>query len=173
MKGNQKRARGMTLIELIIAITIASVIMTAITTAILAGISAYTYNTQVNSLNHAGRVVLYRMLKQVRTAKAADIGWRSLKIYPSDETSGVDSYAYRLRDNVLYYDVTKDGGPTTYTLLGTEDEFTVLDFDIERAQEVSDGVWTTTQIKVTLKLQCGEETVTLTASGGLRVNQGY
>ncbi|MHC4295081.1 MAG: PilW family protein [Planctomycetota bacterium] len=161
-----------TLAEMLIALVILSMLMAAIATAVHASLMSYTENTKIATVTQTGRTVLNRITRDVRTAQAINYDYVKLTIIPPDDGSGITKIEYQHTGGELLYTVTKDGTPTTYTLIASDDEVQIINFLITQELGLDwQGFDCTKSITVRMELQMDNRSFTLSGTAAPRRNQ--
>lgn len=171
--------RAFTLVELLIALLILVVLLTSAALAIRASMHSFRENDEIAAATQAGRAVLDRITRDVRTAAAVDLSTASneLILVPPDDGRGLDQihYEYIPADGALLLRRTSGGTEATSVLVGgSADSVRVSSFAAE-VEEGLDGEGLTCAKRVTLHLalQVDGHSSSLCASAAPRRNRSY
>jgi len=165
---------GLTILEMLISLAILAVLMVAIGTAAQGVLHSHVENRKISRLAQTARVVLGRVLDDVRTADAIDADEQRITIVPPDNYEHVEEIEYEFVDGALHYRRTIAGEQASQTLLPAGDDVQVQDFVVTR-QMAQDhlGVWYTQSLTVSLTLTCGNDSLSVTGSVCPRRNMTY
>ena len=167
----RSRPRGFTIVEMLISLAITALLMAAVAGAVQAVLMSYTENMSIAEVAQASRVVLYRMMSEARTADAISIGSHRLTIIPPANEQGIDQIEYELSGGVLSYRTTVDGNTTSQAVVSAGQSVEIVAFTVTRQTAVDgEGVTYTVSVTAQLTLQCGKETMPITASACPRRN---
>ena len=125
-KRNRQR-RGLTLAELLAAVTIMAMLMAAVAGAMHACFQSYAENDRIASMTQTGRAILWRMGQQLRTAQAVSYDDGLLTIVPPDGNAS-NHIKYELDDGELIYTLTAGGTATEHKLIASTDDVKVESF---------------------------------------------
>ena len=125
-KRNRQR-RGLTLAELLAAVTITAMLMAAVAGAMQACFQAYSENDHIASMTQTGRAILLRMGQELRTAQAVSYDDGLLTIIPPDGNAS-NHIKYKLDDGELIYTLTANGTATEHKLIASTDDVKVESF---------------------------------------------
>ncbi len=121
-----------TLVEIMIAMVVLAILMTGIATVFQTTAQGFEENRKTSAATHAGRSVMDRITRHLRTASDANFNdvADSLTITDPDDGGGLSSVTYTRDGTKLRYDlVYSDGSPSAQAyLLGDGDDITVTKF---------------------------------------------
>jgi len=166
----RKRQSGITIVEILISVAILAVLLAAVAAAMQASLQSYSENQKTSALSQTARVVVERMMREVRTAGAVDSTSTSLTITPPADGSGLEEIQYELSGETLYYRQTIDSLTNSYVLLGGDGDVQVTSFSILREIDEDEN---TLSVTVRLVLLVGGEELSVTATSAVRRNQTY
>jgi hypothetical protein len=153
---------------------IIAALLTAVAVATHAVLLNYAENTEIAEVVQAARVVLYRMMSEVRTAEAIDSDYQRLSIIPPANGDGITQVEYELADGVLYYRRTVSGSTSSYTLISSSDAVQVDTFTVSRETAVDgEGMTYTRSVTARLAMRSGNNVFPVTASACPRRNLPY
>lgn len=166
-----KKNPGFTLVEALLALTLLAMLLASVAVAIHASLQSYTANERIASVTQASRVILSRMMSEVRAADDVDSSGTQLTIWPPADGSGLQKIQYEYIDGKLHYRRTVNGVQSDDILTGDgADEIAISTFSIVR-EDSSKGV--PLSVKVRLVLDRGPASFAVTASAAIRRNQQY
>ena len=161
---------GFTLIEMMMAMTIMALLMVTIGTAVDGSLGSYSENEKITSSTQLGRMILGRMLREVRTCADLDSSSMMLDITPPPSAVATDPtrIVYEVVDGVLWRRETVQGTQTSQQLLGGGDGTSVETFLVLREDDPVGG-----PLSVTIRLVVGVNgrTFALTTSAAIRSGQ--
>ena len=161
---------GFTLMEMMMAITIMALLMIAVGTAVDGSLGSYSENEKITSSTQLGRMILGRMLREVRTCADLDSTSMMLDITPPPSADSTDPtrIVYEVVDGVLWRRQTVQGMQTSQQLLGGTDGTSVQTFMVLREDDVAGE-----PVSVTIRLIVGvnDRTFALTSSAAIRSAQ--
>ncbi len=165
---------GLGLVELLISLAITAMLLTSVAVAFHAALENVNENQDIAAATQAGRLVLHRMIDEVRRSVDVSTTSTSVAILPPDDGSGVQMTQYFLENGVLYYSRTVGGTPQRYAILGDGDEVVINTFWVTRRTGTdSDGNACTKSISARLDLQVGDNRQAITASTNIRRNMEW
>ncbi len=172
-KRNRQR-RGLTLAELLAAVTITAMLMAAVAGAMHACFQTYAENDRIASMTQTGRAILWRMGQQLRTAQAVSYEDGLLTIIPPDGNAS-NHIKYELDDGELIYTLTTDGNATEHTLIASTDNVKIESFTMSKVMGVhSDGNTPCVKSLTTeMTLSAGENKFEITSTTSPRRNLTY
>ena len=166
-----RKTRAFTVVEALLALTILAMLLASVAVAVHASMQSYTENERMAAVTQASRVILSRMMREVRTATDVDSTATLLTITPADDGSGLEQIQYQYTGGLLYYRRTVNGVQTTHVLLGDgADDIVISAFSIVR-EDSGEGV--PLSVKARLVLTKGTASFAVTASAAIRRNQEY
>lgn len=153
------------------ALAILAMLLASVAVAVHASMQSYTYNERVSAVTQASRVILSRMMGEVRSAADVDSTATLLTITPADDGSGLQQIQYEYIGGVLYYRRTVNSVQSTHVLIGDRaDGIVISAFSIVR-EDSAEGV--PLSVKARLVLAKGTASFAVTASAAIRRNQEY
>lgn len=154
-------AAGFTIAECLISLAISALLMTAVAVAFNASLVNFRENEDMfQSINNA-RQALARMTSQLRTGHFVDPNASSTECSFYTATDEDITYEYRAADDKLYLITNSDG--SEYTLC---DNVTAASFSRTPTADNSDCK----SVLISLTVQCGNSTRTLSAAAVIRRN---
>ena len=160
----QRRRCAFTLMEMLISLSILAMLLASVAAAVQASLSGHAANDRIAAATQTARVIMTRMMRQVRMADDIDSTSTQLTITPPDDGSGLTEIRYELSDGKLYLYRTVSGQTQSYILIGDESTipecFFVLREDDQEGNPIS--------ITVRLGLAIDEHTFAMTSSASLR-----
>lgn len=171
-------AAGFSVPEMLIALAILAMLLAAIALATHGMMQSYTENVKIAEVTQAARVVLHRIIGQVRSAEAVDSAAQRISIIPPDNDEGISLIVYELVAGELRCSRTINGSPETHVLIPSDGSVQVEDFSISRETETAvDGeglTYTYTRsLTAILGLRVGDNALEITASACPRRNLEY
>ena len=165
---------GFTLVEMLLALALGAMLLGSMGAAMKALLDGYQANDRIASVSQAARATLDHMMSDVRTASTVESTSSAMTITPAGQPTVQIQYQLD-SDGKLYYRKTIAGGGTTSSvLLGGTGLVGVNTFAVAPLRLQDDlGQWYTSAVTVRLVLQCGNETLAMTASACPRRNQEY
>ena len=174
VRSGDRLRRGLTVPEMLISLIILAVLMVAIGTAAQGVLHSHAENHRISRLSQTARVVLGRILDDVRTADGVDADSQRITIVPPDNYEHVEEIEYEFDDGVLYYRRTIGGEQSSQALLPADGEVHVQTFVVTRQMAQDDlGVWYTKSLTVRLTLRSGNDSLSVTGSVCPRRNMDY
>ena len=164
-----RRRGGFTLIEVLMAASLLAMVMAGVGAAVHASLFGYEANRRIADATQMGRVVLTRMMREVRTAVDVDSTSAELIITPVP-AGGLTEIRYEWLGDKLCLHREVNGQTNTYTLIGQDDDAKVTTFHVLREVDYSG---TPISITARLELSVGGHAFAMTASGALRKNRLY
>lgn len=162
--------RGFTLVEMMMSLVIMAMLMTAVGTAVDGSLNSCSENNKIASATQLGRMILGRMLREVRTCVDLDSTGQMLDITPRDPIAETDPtrIVYELVDGVLARRATVGGSESSQVLLGGQDGTSVEAFVVLREDDIEGN-----PVSVTVRLVLGvdDRIFSLTTSAAIRNGQ--
>ncbi len=170
-----KTRRGFTIAEMLMALAILAMLLSAVAVAMHASLQNYGENMKIAQLTQTARVVLNRMMSEVRTADAVDSASQRVTIIPPQPDPGnITEIEYELDEGVLYCRRTVSGVQTSLSLIASDDDVQVTGFSIVRETGIDgEGVEYTKSVTSQMDLQAGDNSFSVTASACPRRNIEY
>jgi len=170
----RRSRRGLTLTEVLIALAILAVLLAAVAGAVQAVLTSYTENARIAEITQTARVVLNRMMREVRTADALDSGPQRLTLIPPTNEEGITQIEYELVDGALHYRRTTTGGTDDRLLIASDESVRIDGFDVVRQVALDgEGIAYTRCVTATLTLHSGSNGFRVSASVCPRRNLTY
>lgn len=158
-------AAGLTVLEMMIALALIGMLLAAVAVAMQAVSLGYAENRKIAEVTQTARVVLHRMMKEVRTAEAVASSAASVSIIPPDNAEGIEMLEYELLDGTLYYHRSVNGVESSVALIAADGDVQVTRFEISRQTAVDDDQVEYTQtLTVRLGLKVGANAFEVTSS---------
>ena len=171
---NRNTRRGLTLVELLIAVAILAMLLAAIAVAMHGSLLSFKENEGLAAVVQTGRAVLNQISRDVRTAEAVSCDSNSVTIIPPDDGRGISEIQYELSDGQLLYRVVQGATSEAHVLIDSSSDVRVDAFTVQfETGENWEGVECTKSVTVRLVVTNGKDTVPLTASAAPRRNQLY
>ncbi|MDY7009651.1 MAG: prepilin-type N-terminal cleavage/methylation domain-containing protein [Planctomycetota bacterium] len=167
--------RGFTIAEMLIALAILAMILSAVSIAMHASLQNYGENTKIAELTQTARVVLNRMMSEIRTTDAVDSASQRVSIIPPQPDPGnLTEIEYELDGGVLYCRRTVSGTQTSEPLIASDEDVQVAGFTITRETDIDgDDIEYTKCVTVRLDLQSSGNIFSVTRSACPRRNMEY
>ena len=166
--------RGFTIVEMLMALTILAILLSAVAVAMHASLKNYGENTKIAELTQASRVVLNRMMSEIRTTDGVDSASQRVTIIPPTNPEGLTEIEYELNGGVLYCRRTVSGVQTSESLIASDEEVQVTGFSIVRETGIDgEGLTYTKSVTTRMDLESGGNTLSVTASACPRRNLAY
>jgi len=155
---------------MLMALTILAMLIASVGAAFKGSLGSYNENEKIASATQLGRMILSRMMREIRTSADLDSTGSYLDITPesSDDPSDPTRIQYELTGGKLVHTVTIQGSDTQQDLLGGgSDNTSVQTFSVLREDDGD------TPVSVTVRLVLGvdDRTFALTASAAHRSGQ--
>ncbi|MBL7132992.1 MAG: prepilin-type N-terminal cleavage/methylation domain-containing protein [Phycisphaerae bacterium] len=166
-----KKTPAFTLAEAILALAILAMLLAAVAVAVHASMQSYTENERIASVTQASRVILSRMMAEVRSAADVNSTDTLLTITTADDGSGLEQIQYEYTGGKLHYRRTVNGVQSDHVLLGDGADGIVISACSFVPEDSDDGV--PLSRKVRLVLVRGTASFAVTASAAIRRNQEY
>jgi len=175
MMKRAKIRRGFTIVEMLMALAILAMILSAVAIAMHASLQNYGENMEIAELTQTARVVLNRMMSEIRTADAIDSASQRFTIIPPQPDPGnLTEIEYVLDGGVLYCCRTVSGTQTTEPLIASDEDVQVTGFTITRETDIGgDDIEYTKSVTVQLDLESGGNIFSVTRSACPRRNLEY
>ncbi len=162
---------GFTVPEMLIALVIVALLLAALALAIQGVMQSYNENSKIAEVTQAARVVLNRMIREVRTADAVDSTSQRISIIPPANGEQVTQIVYELVDGELVCTRTVAGTPEGHVLLASGDSVQVDSFNVSRQTAVDgEGLTYTESLTAVLGLRVGSNAFRVTATACPRRN---
>ena len=161
--------RGMTLVELLMALSIVSLLAASVGSAVKGSLQGYADNTNYADLAQAARAAANKILGEIRLADDVTSSTGQLRIYSNAaKTNGT---IYQLVEGTLQYNGLAGGVVgSAEPLIGSDGQITVTGFTITRAEN---AVPKTVSVSVHLTLTGGGQTYQSTFAATVRKNQTF
>lgn len=162
---------GFTVVELLLAVTIMAFLMAALAFAMQGVLQAYNVNTEVAEVNQAARVILNRMMMEVRTANEVSNTATYLSILPPTNAQNITEIQYEFLNGALVRRQRVGATLSSIDLIPASDSVKVTAFAISRTKSV-DGTYTLS-LTADLGLKVGANAIEVNASACPRRNMTY
>jgi len=164
----------MGLVELLLALAISAMLLTSVAMAFHSSLDTMDENQKIASATQNARVVLNRMMTEVRRAEAVECTSNRVRILPPEDGSGVLLTQYELVNGTLWYCQTVAAGTNSYPILTPDDGVTINTFEINITTAVDgEGIVYTQNLTAQLDLQVGDNRFAVTASTNPRQNMDW
>ncbi len=168
------RKSGFTMAEMLVALVILALLLSAVAVAMQASFQNYSENTKIAQLTQTARVVLHRMMSEIRTAEAIDSDSQRVTIVPPTNPEGLTEIEYELQDGVLYCRRTVNGVKATESLICSDHIAQIVGFNVVRETGLDgEGVEYTKSVTTRLDLQAGDNYFSVSTSACPRRNIEY
>jgi len=170
----RRTAPGLGMVELLLSLSIMAMLLTSVAAAFHASLNTVDENQKIATVTHNARIVLNRMMAEIRQAEAVDCDDQRVSIIPP--TFGdVQVIEYERVGDTLWYRQTVDGTVHDYPILTPEDGVTIHTFDIfyETATGVDGSgnpITYTRRVTAELDVSVGDNRFAVTASTNPRRN---
>ena len=156
---------------MLIALAILALLLAALALAMHGVMQAYTENAKIAEVTQTARVVLHRIIGEVRTADAIDSAAQRISIIPPANGEGVTEIVYEFLGGALQCTRTIGGAPVTNELVSSDGSVRVEGFSISRETALDgEGVTYTKSLTAVLALRVGGNGFQVTASACPRRN---
>jgi len=161
--------RGMTLVEILMALSILSLLAASVGSAVKGSLQGYADNTAIADLAQASRTAANKILGELRQADDVTSSTGQLRIYSNAaKTNGT---IYQLVSGTLQYNGLAGGVVgSAEPLIGSDGQITVTGFAITRAEN---AVPKTVSVSIHLTLTGGGQTYEATFAAAVRKNQSF
>ena len=164
----RSRARGLSIFELLISLTICAMLLTAVATTFHASSAVIRHNDEFFRASQAARVTMTQILSEVRQCDDVDVLADRLEIgrASNDGVNGADiRYRYDAANKrIMFCPNAIDPVQQEYLLCANVRSVT---FAADRKPNEG-GIWYTTRVTVELTIEVGQNQVTLTGSAAPR-----
>ena len=168
----QEQARGFTLVEVLLAITLVAVLLLSVGVALQASFKSYQENDKLAAATQSARSALGRMSREIRNADAINATTNSVTILPPSGGGWPDQIQYELSGGTLYYRRTVSGTQSEYVLLGSDERVSVQSFEVaSQSGEDFEGTPCTKTVTIRLVLDVDGQSYPVSASVSPRRNQ--
>ena len=157
-----------TLVEMLLAVSILALLMLSVGAAMKGSLASHDENDKVATATQLGRVILSRMMREVRTCATLDSTSTELNITPGPNDDGLTKIDYYVRDDALYCRRTVNGTPTEHVLIAPGSGESVQSFYILRED---DPAGQPVSITAQLVMDINGHVLDVTASAVLRTSQ--
>ena len=168
-----RAAAAFTVPELLLSLALTGAILAATAVAMQGVFMSYSENEDIADVTQAARVVLQRMMKEVRTADGISSAANSISIIPPSNPEDVEEIEYELAGDTLFYRRTVNSQTTSVPLLTSTGEVRILGLEVSRETGIDEGVVYTKRLTATLTLRAGANPLVITASACPRRNLAY
>ena len=171
----KRKASGLTIVELLVAVTLTAILITSIAVAMHASLENYSVNKRLANGTHISRRVLNNIAETIRTADAVQFADGEAVLEVDPPGASISSIKYELVNNKLVYSETIDGTTTSSDLIGgSSDDVIVTSFEVTKViGKDSDDVDCTSTVIIKLSLTIDGQVVNMRASASPRRNQEY
>ena len=167
-------AAGFTLGEMLLALAIVALLLASVAVAMKGALVSYAENAKIAEVTQAARVIVNRMLTEIRTADAVVTSSQQVTITPPANADGVTRIIYELSSGTLYYRRTVNGSEEWNTLIASDETLKVQSLAVVRQTALDgDGQTYTTSVNARLVLQAANEPLFISASACPRRTQSY
>jgi len=168
------QAAGFTVMEMLMALVILAMLMAAVALATHAAFQSCTENAEIAEVTQAARVVLHRIVSEIRTADAVLGESGRIRIIPPENDEGITEIRYELNGPALYCHRVINGQTTSAVLVPADGGVRVEGFSISREVGVDDeGLTYTKSLTAQLGLRAGDNVFQVSASACPRRNLGF
>ncbi len=171
----RRTAPGLGMVEVLLSLSIMALLLTSVAAAFHASLHNVSENQKIASVTHNTRIVLNRMMAEIRQADAVQCYPHKVSIIPP--AGDVQLIEYQLDGDYdrLWYRQTIDGVTSSHLILAPDDGVTIHTFDIfyETATGTdADGnpISYTRRVTAELDVSVGENRFAVTASTNPRRN---
>lgn len=171
-----RKNTGFTLIEMLVAAAVLAMLLASVAVALHGSLVSYRENEKIAETVQVARVVLNRLISEVRTADAVefDLDLQRVTIIPPVNSEHVTEMEYQLDGGVLYYRRVVMGTQESQAFISSDENVQVESFSVfGETEEDEEEIVYTTYVTVELVLRSGSNRFALTASACPRRNQEY
>lgn len=161
--------RGLTLVEMLLALAIVAMLLAAVAVAVNGSMTSMRENDRNLALAQMVRWTLNQITTDIRTASSVSTTTNSLTVVSPANTQGITQVRYMVSDGEFCRLRTIAGVEQTQVLLEADGPVTVSSMAV--ATRVEDG--TIRSVSVTLNLNQAGRDYSFTASASPRRNQDY
>jgi prepilin-type N-terminal cleavage/methylation domain-containing protein len=161
--------RGFTLVEVLLSLAVLAVLLAAVATAVYSSIQSNDQNQQMTAASQTARLLLERMMTQVRSAKAVDS--TTLRLTITDPQDVVREY--ELSGGALLLRLRRPGQTvTTEQMLSSTGSVRLSTFSVLRESPAGyPEPEHTRSVTIRMVIKTPDTTLPLTASAAVRRNQ--
>ncbi len=155
---------GFTMVELLISLALMGAILAATAVAMQGVFMSYTENEKIASVTQTARVVLHRMMREIRTADAVTSTASSINIIPAANAENVEEIEYDLENGALYYRQTIGGITNSTLILDSTGDVELVGLTVARETGMEGQVSYTKRVTVQFVVRAGGNVLDVTAS---------
>jgi len=156
--------RAFTLVETLIVLVLMALLLSAVGAATHGVLTSYVENAKIAEVTQAARVILQRMMKEVRTADAVTATAHHVLIVPPDNPEQVTQIEYELDGGTFFRRQTVAGVVEPVALVTSGEDLQVLEFAVSRVTAMDGAVEYTVSLTARLSLKIGSNPFIVTAS---------
>lgn len=166
------RTRAFTLVEVLMALAVMGLLLSSLGVAVHASLLSYRENEKTARATQLARVVLTRMMREIRTCTDADSTSTTLTITSPNDGSDLQQVIYQVNnDSLICCRTEQDGTTNTSTLIGPIYGTSVQSMAILREVDGQSGE--PMSVTVRLNLAVDDHTFDVDASARLRKKQTF
>ncbi len=176
MRRPRRRTAGLGMVEMLVSLAIMAMLLTSVAAAFHASMETVEENQKITTVTHNARIVLNRMMAEIRQAEAIECGTTSVRIIPPSLGSVTETAYEVINGSMVYHQIISGNpDPISHVILGPEEGITINRFDLEALLvDVDDGaggtITYTARVTAELDLSVGSNRFAVTASTNPRRN---
>jgi len=156
--------RAFTLLETLMALALMAMLLAAVAAATHGVLQSYAENAKIAEVTQAARVILQRMMKEVRTADGVNATDHHVLIVPPVNPEQVTQIEYELVGGTFYRRQTVAGVVEPVALVASGEDLQVLEFAVSRVTAMDGPIEYTVSLTARLSLKVGDNPFIVTAS---------
>ena len=165
------KTTGLGLVELLISLAITAMLLTSVGMAFHASLKTVDENQEIASATRSVRIILHRMMAEVRRAEAVQCQTNRISILPNLAHSSDPRIEYEWINGTLWYSRVGGASSGKWPILGPADGVVIEQFNIGSQTALDgEGAIYTKSITVSMDVQVDSNHFTVTASTNPRSN---
>ncbi|MFW6155339.1 MAG: PilW family protein [Planctomycetota bacterium] len=164
-------APGLGMVELLLSLSIMALLLTSVAAAFQASLNTVDENQKIAAVTHNARIVLNRMMAEIRQAEAVECNPHKVSIIPPDGDATLIEYQLDGDNNILWYRQTIDGTVYSHRILAPDNGAAIHAFDIFYETGTDhEGLGCVRRVTAELDVSVGDNRFAVTASTNPRRN---
>jgi len=160
------RAKGFSLVELLIALAITAVLLVAMAAAFQASVVNFRQNEEIYRTVNTARAAVVRITRDIRTAAAVSVSEPNEQCSMITQEGADITYRYNSSDNKLYLVTNDNLGDDDYVLC---DSVTAMSFGKDTATD-DEGAEFVRNVQISITVANGGNSRTVSAAAAVRRN---